>query len=164
MLRPGPPPSSGIAQTSWRGTSLRNAWQRRLSLLKSAGFARMPTINSPRQRLSALPLSCRRAAWRGSSDRQRTLGRAPDAILDSAPWNDAAFADEERLVDPRVALVAGFHARVREEVLVAVVGAATVGDRILNGSVQLEEAGVLDVEVRPVVGFDLYPHIDPQEA
>src|SRR6266511_1419686 len=32
MLRPGPPPLRGIAQTSWRGTSPRSAWQRRLSL------------------------------------------------------------------------------------------------------------------------------------
>jgi hypothetical protein len=42
MLRPAPPPMSGIAQTSWRGTSLRSAWQRRLSFWKSADFARMP--------------------------------------------------------------------------------------------------------------------------
>jgi hypothetical protein len=51
-LRPGPPPGSGIAQTSWRGTSLRSAWQRRLRFWNSAGPMRKPTVCSPRQRLS----------------------------------------------------------------------------------------------------------------
>jgi hypothetical protein len=45
-VRPEPPPSSGIAQTSWRVTSLSSVWQRRLSLANSSGFTRMPMISS----------------------------------------------------------------------------------------------------------------------
>src|SRR5262249_18438425 len=40
-LRPGPPPVSGIAQTSWRGTSRSSAWQHRSSFWNSNGSKRM---------------------------------------------------------------------------------------------------------------------------
>ena len=51
----GPPQLSGIAQTSWRGTSLRSAWQRKFSLWKSAGLTRMPMMISPKQPSGRLP-------------------------------------------------------------------------------------------------------------
>src|SRR5262249_28814602 len=73
-LRPSPPPASGIAQTSCRGTSLSSAWQRRLSFWNSAGLIRMPTSG----------LSLRRRALRRAQGRDARFTDAPD-LLEAPP-------------------------------------------------------------------------------
>ena len=45
-------------------------------------------------------------------------GDAIDAVFDTQPWENAAFPDEERLVQPCVALVSGLEARRRPEILI----------------------------------------------
>jgi hypothetical protein len=73
-----------------------------------------------------------------------------DAVLHARAGVDPPLADEHRLVDPRVALVAGLQTRRRAEVLVLVGCLRALGERRLDALVHLDHALVREVEDRVV--------------
>src|SRR6202022_4833909 len=93
-----------------------------------------------------------------------TSGHAMDAVLHDGARVDAPLADEDRLVDPRVALVAGLQPQAGAEVMLVVVAGALSADCREGGRGVLDDAGVLHVDVRAVVRVQRGAHVEPPEA
>src|SRR5258706_8487766 len=89
---------------------------------------------------------------------------AVDAVLHDGSGMHAAIGDEDGLVDPGVALVAGLQAQCGAEVVVAVVARALAGEGRQCSVGLLDDAEVLDVDARPVVGQQRRAHIEAPEA
>src|SRR5438045_7759982 len=94
-----------------------------------------------------------------------SVGEAIHFVFYGGGSDHAALTDEPCLVHPGVALVGRLQAGVREEIFIAEIGAGLLapGPRhYLLG--QFDEPRVLHVDVSPVVGAQLEPHVEPAEA
>src|SRR4051812_41960451 len=90
--------------------------------------------------------------------------QAMNAVFDDRAGMQSALADEQRAVDPPVALVAGLEPRRGAEIVLRVLARARAGVGRVGGLVVLDQAEVLDVNRRPVVGLDRQPHVEPAPA
>src|SRR5688572_30686774 len=94
-----------------------------------------------------------------------SVGDAEDLVFDSGPGDDPTLADQDRLVEPGVALVARFAARVGEEVLVAELGRrAATAEHLHDLRRDLDEPVVLHIDDRVVVSLERGAHIQAAVA
>src|SRR5689334_5390524 len=88
-----------------------------------------------------------------------------DPIVDRGAGNEATLSDEDRLVHPRVPLVAGLQPRTSDEVLVCVIGwRVPPAHHGHDSRSEFEDPEVLGVDDRAIVGLHREAHVDASES